>query len=263
MPKRIPGSRQSGLGLTELMISVALGMSLVSTVLLGYLATYRSAIHTLSASRLNQDLGALMAVMAGELRRAGYSAASASANFPLDNAFNIANRTALQVFDSVADNIRQGAQGRGSCIVYAYDRNADGVVDAEELAGFRLRDGVVEMRIEGNSAAPGNCSTSGGSWAALSDPDFITVEVLDFDLAASQCFNSREPDALDNDADGSVDNSEEGDCYTLLPLPGSGDISVESRSLAITLSGRLRRDTFTSAQLQRTVRVRNDWLREW
>ncbi|HHX82307.1 MAG TPA: hypothetical protein GX696_04910, partial [Pseudomonadaceae bacterium] len=171
MLKRIHGSCQSGLGITELLISVALGMTLISSVLLGYLATYRSAVQTLAASRLNQDLGALMAVMVGELRRAGYTADSAAANFPLDNAFTIANRTALQVFDSVAGNIRQGAQGRGSCIVYAYDRDADGVVDAEELAGFRLNDGVVEMRTEGNSVAPGSCSSSGGSWAAVSDPD--------------------------------------------------------------------------------------------
>ncbi|HHX82244.1 MAG TPA: hypothetical protein GX696_04590, partial [Pseudomonadaceae bacterium] len=97
----------------------------------------------------------------------------------------------------------------------------------------------------------------------VSDPDFITIEVLDFDLATSQCFNSREPDALDNDSDGSVDNDEESDCYALLPLPGSGDISLESRTVVITLSGRLRRDAFVSTRLTRTVRVRNDWLREW
>ena len=254
---------QRGLTITELMITVALGMTVISSILLGYLATYRSSLNTLSASRLNQDMGALMSVMKGELRRDGYTANFNSANFPLDNNFNVANNTALEVFNSMAGNAQQGVQGSGSCIVYAYDRDEDGNVDADELGGFRLNGNVVEMRTAGNVADPDTCASAGNTWVALTDPGFVTINTLIFDLAGSQCLNSREPDLVDNDANGTVDNAEEADCYAVLPVGGSGDLTVETREIAITVTGSLASDAFVSMTLTSNVRVRNDWVREW
>lgn len=263
MLRRKARFHQRGLTITELMITVALGMTVISSILLGYLATYRSSLNTLSASRLNQDMGALMAVIKGELRRDGYTANFLTPNFPLDNAFNVANDTALEVFDSMAGNNQQGAQGSGSCIVYAYDRDEDGNVDADELGGFRLNAGVVEMRTSGNVADPDTCASAGNTWAALTDPGFITINTLNFNLAGSQCLNSREPDGVDNDGNGTVDNAEEADCYAVLPVVGSGDLTVDTREIAITLTGSLANDAFVSMTLTGNVRVRNDWVREW
>jgi prepilin peptidase dependent protein B len=46
-----------------------------------------------------------------------------------------------------------------------------------------------------------------------------------------------------------------------LPLAGSGDITVETREIVITLSGQLANDAFVNMTLNQTVRVRNDWVR--
>lgn len=252
---------QSGLTITELLISVALGMGIISAVLLAYLASHTSAMNTLASSRLNQELGTLMNLMASELRRDGYTAAVDSPGFPLDNAFNLIDHTALAVFDSPAGNNRQGVTGRGSCIVFAYDRNQDGVVDADELGGFRLNAGAVEIRTAGSTADPGSCASAGNTWVDLTDAAFVTVTLLDFDLAASRCLNSREPDEVDNDGNGVIDNDAEADCYAQVPAAGSGDLTVETREIRITLAGQLTNDTFVSRTLEQDVRVRNDLVR--
>lgn len=253
--------RQRGLTITELMITVALGMSVISAILVGYLATYTSSMNTLAGSRLSQELSTLMGVMVSEFRRVGYTANTGSADFPADNAFNVSDLTAMEVFDDMSSNTQQAATGSGSCIVYAYDRDRDGVVDAEELAGYRLNAGVVQLRSTGNSADPDTCAGSGSTWVDLTDIDFITVSALDFDLADSVCLNTREPNAVDDDMDGTVDNAEEADCYDQVPTAGSGDITVETRDIAITLTGALSNDAFVSMTLAQTVRVRNDRVR--
>jgi prepilin peptidase dependent protein B len=266
--------RQSGFTITELLITTALGLSVIGSILVGYLATYTSSMDTLAASKMNQDLNAVMNLMITEFRRAGYSGNAASATDPTTNVFQQIDNTALEVFDSMAGNTQMVPVGdgtwtngsgatQGSCMVYAYDRDEDGVVDANELGGFRLNDGMVEMRTAGNTANPDTCSsTSANTWEALTDGDFITVSALWFNLDSSECLNTREPDNVDNDGDSSVDNPEEADCYdTPLPDAASGDITVETRQLNITLTGNLTNDSFVQISLNQNVRVRNDLVR--
>jgi|Laugresp1bdmlbsn_1035097.scaffolds.fasta_scaffold16178_2 prepilin peptidase dependent protein B len=254
-------SNQSGFTLTELMITIALGMSVISSVLLGYLATYTSSMNTMAASRLNQELGTLMSVMVSDLRRAGYTSDFDSADFPADNAFGVVDSTGLEIFDSMASNTQQAATGSGTCIVYSYDRDEDGVVDVDELSGFRLNTGVVQMRTSGNAADPDTCATTNNTWVDLTDDSFVTVSALTFNLADSQCLNTREPNTIDDDTDGTVDNMEEYDCYETAPVAASGDITVETRQITITVTGNLNTDAFVRTSLTQNVRVRNDWVR--
>jgi prepilin peptidase dependent protein B len=252
---------QQGFTITELMITVTLGMSVISSILLGYLATYTSSMGTLANSRLNQEMSALMGVMIGELRRAGYFGDAASASTPTDNVFNAVNRTALEVYDDMSSNTQVASTGSGSCIVYSYDLDEDGVVDANELLGWRLNSNKVQVRTSGNTADPDTCATADNTWVDVTDPNFITVTALTFDLSGSACLNTREPDSLDNDGANGVDDDAEYDCYTQVPTAGSGDITVETREIAITLTGNLTNDSFVSISLNETVRVRNDWVR--
>ncbi|MGV3590988.1 MAG: PilW family protein, partial [Gammaproteobacteria bacterium] len=106
---------QRGFTVTELMITVGLSLSVISSVLIGYLATYSSSLNTLAASKLNQDMSALMNLMVNELRRAGYSGTVPTT--PASNLFALANNTALEVFDDMTSNTQQAATGSGSCIV--------------------------------------------------------------------------------------------------------------------------------------------------
>lgn len=256
---------QRGFTVTELMITVGLSLSVISSVLIGYLATYSSSLNTLAASKLNQDMSALMNLMVNELRRAGYSGTVPTT--PASNLFALTNNTALEVFDDMTSNTQQAATGSGSCIVYTYDSDEDGVVDAAELSGFRLTTaGVVQVRTSGDTADPDTCASTASpttpiTWEALTDPDFITVSELTFDLGNSTCLNTREPNTLDDDGDGTTDESDEADCYLNVPLAGSGNITVETREVLITLTANLTNDSFVRMTQSQGVRVRNDFVR--
>ena len=255
-------AKQSGFTLAELMISTALGLSVISSVLIGYLATYTSTVNTLAASRLSQELNTLMSVMVSDIRRSGYWGSPTAATNSAYNIFNEVDNTALEVFDNMTDNNQVGVHGNGSCIVYAYDAVEDGMVEAEELVGFRLNGGVVQMRTSGDVTNPDTCATTGNTWVDLTDSTLVNVTALDFDLSKSTCLNTREPDSVDNDSNGTVDNAEEYDCYDApLPTAGSGDITVETRVISITLTGNLVNDSFVNMSLNDEVRVRNDLVR--
>ncbi len=249
---------QSGFTITELMITIGLSLSVISSVLIGYLATYTSSMDTLAASKLNQDMSAMMNLMVSELRRAGYSGVVPTT--PASNLFTALDNTALEVFNDMTLNAQQAATGSGSCIVYSYDMDADGVVDTAELAGFRLTTaGVVQMRTAGNTADPDTCASASNTWTDLTDPNFITVTTLTFNLVNSECLNTREPDLVDNDADTTVDEASEADCYASATT--TGDITVETREITITLTATLTNDTFVRLTQSQNVRVRNDWVR--
>lgn len=249
---------QAGFTITELLITIGLSLSVVSSVLIGYLATYSSSMDTLAASKLNQDMSALMNLMVSDLRRAGYS--SVVPTTPSSNLFAAVDNTALEVFNNMTSNTQQAANGSGSCIVYSYDMNKDGVVHATDLTGFRLTtSGVVEMRTSGNTADPDTCATTSNTWTPLTDPDFITVTALTFNLAGSNCLNTREPDTTDNDGDSSTDEADEYNCYTT--TPAASNITVETREISITLTANLTNDSFVRLTQTQSVRVRNDLVR--
>ncbi len=261
----IRSRRQAGFTLTELMIAVMLGMSVISSVLVGYLATYSGSVNTLANSKLSQDMTTLMDVMINDIRRAGYSNNPAVATSPSSNTFSQVDVTALEVYPAVDSNAQVSTIGNGPCLVYSYDANRDGAVGTDELFGFRLNAGAVETRTFSDPADPDNpdtCKTASNTWVKLTDPNFMTVTTLNFNLDESECLNTREPDLVDNDADGTVDEADEGDCYDLpLPIATSGNITVETRQVEITLTANLTSDAFVHMSMLQNVTVRNDWVR--
>ena len=75
--------------------------------------------------------------------------------------------------------------------------------------------------------------------------------------------NTREPDGLDNDGANGIDDAAEADCYDQTPVVGSGDISVETRQITLTLSGASATNPATNANVTQDIRVRNDLVRVW
>lgn len=256
---------QRGFTLTELMIAIALGMSVISSVLLGYLATYSGSVGTLANSKLSQEMTTLMNLMVEDIRRAGYSNGVPG---PSLNPFSNVATTALTVFNSAAANIQQTATGSGECILYSYDRfplgppPGDGAVSGaaatNELFGFRLNSGMVEMRTSGTPASAPTCAGA-GEWSSLTDSGFMTVTALTFNLASSECINNREPDGIDNGGAGGIDDAAEINCYTNAPV--AGNITTETREVQITLTANLTDDSFVQMTMQQNVRVRNDMVR--
>lgn len=253
--------QQSGFTIAELMVTVVLGLSLISSVLVGYLGVYKGSLNTFGGSRLGQEANSLMSVMVNEIRRAGYTAQTLTT--PTGNSFSVNNSTTLAVYNTVASNTKQGGTGSGECILYAYDMDSDGVVDSNELAGFRLYNGLVQIRTTGNTTTPDTCAatSTGNTWSDLTDTTFMTVTALTFNLSGSKCLNTRDPDGVDDDADGTADDADESDCYAHVPTTGSGNITVETRVVTITLTATLASDSFVRQSLSETVRVRNDYVR--
>ena len=52
-------------------------------------------------------------------------------------------------------------------------------------------------------------------------------------------------------------------CYVTTPPGGSGEVTMETREVRITLAGRLATDNDVQASVTQSVRVRNDALRTW
>ena len=206
----------------------------------------------------------MLGVFGGGVGRAGYSNQANLTTDPHLNLFNTLDVTSLAVRAAVANPTTVSSNGQ--CILFAYDRDDDGLVDNNELLGFRLNGTTVQMRVAGDTTANSrhdSCDNANDTWQDLTDPRFINITALSFDSSQSACINLREPDGIDNDSSGAADNAEEANCYHAdnIPAAGSGDLTVEAREITITLGGRLAGDRGISAIANHSVVVRNDLVR--
>ena len=265
-----PYKRQAGVTIVELLIGMALGVIVIGGGILMYLASVQNSGETLRNSRLNQEISSLLLVMSNDIRRAGYWDAITNTDYHL-NPFSQPGETTLVVIDDMANNNIQSATGNGSCITYAYDAtyqagNTSGTIDTTDLFGFRLNGTVVQMRqagvVDGTQCVGGSCdSCQNGTWANVTDPDLIEITSLNFDLANSLCLNAAEPNLVDDNGDGTIDDANEINCYTTIPAIGSENATVESREVVVTVAARLANDPLVQSSASQTIRVRNDLLR--
>ncbi|TNG02134.1 MAG: hypothetical protein EP297_01515 [Gammaproteobacteria bacterium] len=269
--------QQRGVTLVELMIGTLVGLIVIGGVLTVYLGVARSSADTLKSSRLNQEMNAVMNIMANDIRRSGFWG-TVNPNEPQTNPFNVvgADQTALSVRDATS-SADAGELGSDDCVLYTYDRDGDGIVDDSEYYGFKLNSNAVQMRF--SCPASGGTTTCGtdcsvGSWQSVTDNSTITVTALAFNLnstdedgnaAPSTCINVSVDDEVDEDGDGNDANPEEADCYTSDGdgwTPASGNITLEIRNIQITMAAELANDSIVRSILQQSIRVRNDLVRE-
>jgi prepilin peptidase dependent protein B len=160
-----------GASLIEMMLAMTLGLVSLSTVasLVGYGVGVNAKL--LESSRLSQEIIAVGSLLTRELKRAGYSANTVAmvgdpANLPSQ-------------FSSTMSVSAHPGEASNSCITFSYDRNANGILDTingNENFGFRLKDGAVEIRIDGAS-----CIDNG--WENLSDDQVLDITQLSFALS--------------------------------------------------------------------------------
>ena len=116
--------------------------------------------------------------------------------------------------------------------------------------------------VDGAACVGGSClSCLNGTWSNVTDANLIEVTLLDFDLSDSACLNAAQPNLVDDNGDGAIDEDAEYDCYATVPAVGSGDPTAESREVLVTVSARLTNDTATQVTATQTITVRNDVLR--
>jgi prepilin peptidase dependent protein B len=272
-------NNQRGFTLTELIISVAIGLVVTSGVIGVFLAVNGSSADTLKRSKLNGQIAGAIGIMANDIKRAGFwgDMGLDESVTPDINPFNQFNSTTLEVRNvagnalvPVSDYVTGGANNGGDCIVYTYDANQNGLLEATEddtdIVGFRLTDGVIQMRLNGDAAGnpPHNsCADANDNWQNLTDANLINITELTFQLGNSLCINNTEPDGEDNDSANGIDDAAEADCYQQPPTVGDGQSTVEIREVRITVTGVLIGDPLTSMTLTEDVLIRNNYVRVW
>ncbi|WP_100656637.1 prepilin cleavage protein [Alteromonas flava] len=163
--------QQTGASLIELLIALAIGVTAISALagLVGYGMGVNAKL--LASSRLNEEVGNVMTLITRDVRRAGYNGSTlVMIADPAANPSPFAGTLQISEFPGELLN---------SCIVFAYDDNNNGVMDVaagvNENYGYRLRNGVVEMRTNGLQ-----CADLG--WIPLTDPGMTVVTSLTFVL---------------------------------------------------------------------------------
>jgi type IV pilus assembly protein PilW len=257
------GHLQAGVTLIELMISILLGLLLLSAATAMTVKTMVMNGDTLKSVKLNQDLDAVIQVMVNDIRRAGYTG----------GLFDFTDGEDLNIPSS-------------SCILYAYDASDDGVLDDNEKYGFRLVNGRILMRT--TCAAGASCATTctAGTWLALTDPGKINISALTFDTLNSKCLSITDND---NVATGNENNYWETttDGVTRFPCvtptssdvttyvldanddyvsgtfvaPQSGDRLIEARQVNVQITGNLVNDTAMAKNQVVAINVRNNHIR--
>ncbi len=291
-------NRHRGFTIMELLVGMVVGLLVMGAVISVYLAVLGSSGTVIKGSRLNQEMSAIMTIMANDIRRAGYwgtaAFAQATAN-PFSQVFVAAgeqvNTSALRVhnnggagtaYNDVTYDVLTNGQGKvtlasaGSCITYSYDdldsdnsgtvtdgETGDGVLEDDEKYGFRWDGAATDALLMRTSNTAGGTNTcTSGNWESVTEPSEITITALSFDISNSTCVNASEPDEEEDGGDtGVLDDPREFDCYDV--APDANERTVESRQVVITLSAELADDSEVKATMTQTVEVRNNqvWAR--
>ncbi|MGH8462450.1 MAG: prepilin-type N-terminal cleavage/methylation domain-containing protein [Stenotrophobium sp.] len=158
--------RQNGFGLIELMIALALGLTLIAGILSVFLSTLQSNTDLANNQQLDNEMQATMDLMIRDLRRAGGNGSPS----PLPNFTNPFGLGSLGAYSGEAAN---------SCVLFSYDLNNNGVLDtassSDERFGYRLKQGVVQMRT-------GGLSCTQDSWINITTPAVVKVTQLQFTI---------------------------------------------------------------------------------
>lgn len=237
--------KQAGFTLVEIMISFLLGLIVVGATISIYVLTIRSSSDTIKSTRLNYDLDSVMSLMMNDIRRAGYwgravVGANSTANpFTLDDVVNDANDTNLQIPND-------------TCVLYTYDADGDGVVDANEYYGFKLNGAAIELRLTGSTTS--DCDD--GTWEALTISNGNEqIEITDLQFSFDPIATPNVPGVtkcLDKTNDTDYDSTCADASLT------SGVTAAETRQVNIVISGRVANDTSLTKTLTNTAKVRND-----
>ena len=228
--RRIPAIARSnaGFSLVELMVGLVVGMIVVGAALAFTVATMRSYGENIRSTRLTSDLSAAMNLVVGELRRAGYDAASVGRLFTDDVPSSFSNVTVS-----------------GNCLTYRYDREIGalgGAPVATEMRAIRLNatTGTLEMDASSTSV---DCA-SGTNWVDLTDPRVFEITAFTPTLTEvpfCTVVDQRPVDPANPAGAQEYDRVE-------------GDI----REIGLELTGALRADPSLSRTIENTTRVRAD-----
>lgn len=243
-------TRQAGLSLVELMIAMTLGFIVLGGTIAIYVITVGSSTDTLKSARLNYDLNSALALMANEIRRSGFYGGLVDVDFSTENPFMETDAT-----DNVTTNLT--ILENGTCILYTYDSNSDGLIPipTAEFFGFRLNGADLQMRLTGTTTH--DCTD--GTWQSLNladGGDQIDITSLKFSFApiteSGVTLVPGQTKCIDKDNDLTYSST-----CAAAGLTSSVN-AAESRQVNIRLSGRVANDQSIIKTVMTTIKVRND-----
>lgn len=153
--RKLSNRNQQGVTLVELMVGLVVGLIVIGGSLAMFLSTLQSSNHTLTMSKLNQDLTAVMQLMVNEIRRAGYSP-DATVDLDFETASN--------------------------CFIYSYWDLTAGTPALKKKA-FKLVNGVLKMKDDPNSC------TSVNNGDDLTNSNAMTISDFTVDATNYRCIN--------------------------------------------------------------------------
>lgn len=226
-----PIANNGGFTLIELMIGAAVSLVVMAGVANVFVSTVKSSSETLKASKLNQDLQAIMNIMTDDIRRTGYWNSLASGAAPINQFTDTENLYLNNTED---------------CILYSYDNDTDGAIPAQpinsnERYGFKLDEGNIKMRRSGHNMT--DCED--GYWNRLNDERTEEITALTF---------SPDFKCINKDDHTTVTTA----CSSPPPGTTSGETLVEVRHIKISMTGTLKGDNTVTKNIESSVRIRND-----
>lgn len=254
---------QTGVTIVELMISIVLGLLLLSAATAMTVKSMVMNGETLASAKLNQDLDSVLHVMVNDIRRAGYSGG------------------VVPFFPGQDLNIVSA-----SCVLYAYDANLNGALADQEKFGFKFlaNTNKIQMRTE-CTADDATCAAScaAGTWVDLTDPSQTIITGLSFDTQNSKCISITDP-ANESGTNNNnywvttTDAKTEFPClapngnnltnYYLdansvyqsgtFVLPASGDRLIEARQINVEVTGEKAGDDSMVKSQKVAINVRNN-----
>jgi len=213
------------------MISLVISMVVILGVMNLYLAIVQNTQQVHERSRLTDEIRAVTGSLMRDLRRAGYWEAAMGVDDLWDNPFTSSGTTDLTISEF-------SGEATGSCILYSYDLNTDGLVgdpndpaDRSERFGFRLNSDAIEVFRDGTY----DCSD--GTWEAVTTPE---VQINSFSLAlAEDCFNI------------TTETAEACPCT-------SGNACQHIRRVDVSLSAELTENADVTESFNESIKIRND-----
>lgn len=205
-----------GLSLVELMVGLALGLFIVATALFLLSEHLRENRSLLLQARLQQDLRTTLDLMSRHLHRAGHWGTPQAAIWQVDSAAQTNPYAAL-------------TPGSNSVMFYASrDAQENQQIDSNETLGFRLQQGVLQMRL------------GDGGWQSLTDPEVMQITQLQIQ---PQVFEQPLADL----------------CHRPCP-PASSTCppQIQVRSVQISMQASATHDAQVQRSLQTQVRLRSD-----
>lgn len=254
---------QRGISLVELMVGLVVALVVLWGISAVYLNTAATGKTTHAATQLNQDLRAMMDIMVADIRRAGSWGNATSGRNPFS-----ASDTDLAI---IATDTSTPQIGR--CILYSYDATfaggAGGTVDAGDIFGFRVSNGVLQTLVQGSLTTTGTAATACANnaiWADLSDSRTTTLAMA-LSTTGSRCIAFDPTVYVSTDASTyttwATTGGLEGACLSTAPgapspYPAASNTFIETRQVNITLTATSTTDATLTRDLNDTALVRNN-----